>query len=588
MRRAIALFLLALPLWSLAAAKSAQIQWRVWNPDQFAEAAHDQKLIILDLEAVWCHWCHVMDEKTYHDPEVARIINAHFIAVRVDQDAHPELSARYEDWGWPATIIFRPDGAEIAKLRGYVEPGRMAKLLTALHDNPRSTEVPGEPPARPADGTTLTADQKKLLQDRYEWVYDAENGGWGNIHKFVHTHSMEYALERARAGDKLHEVMARQTLYASLQLLDPVWGGVYQYSDETDWKSPHFEKIMSFQTDTIRLYALMSLLADEKKYLDAARSIHGYLTRFLRNPDGAFYTSQDADLNREVDGKSYYGLNEAERLKLGTPRIDRNIYARENGWVISALVSLYAATGEQRFLDEAVTAARWIIAHRGRPDGGFGHARADDGPFLGDTLAMGRAFLDLFAASGEREWLNRSIAAGKFMNAKFRDDTHGGFATSGASGHLAPAPPHIDSNIELARHANLLFQYTADGEFRAMSAHAMRFLVSPAVVDQRRLNAGVMLADLERAGDPVHLAVVGRRDDESALTLLREAIRYPSHYKRVDFWDRREGPLPNPDVRYPELDRAAAFACANKTCSLPVFERAKLRETVDRMNADTL
>lgn len=584
MRRFYALLLLILPLPVFAADTSGKIGWRGWSPDLFAEAARENKLVILDLEAVWCHWCHVMDENTYHDPEVTRIIGAHFIAVRVDQDAHPELSARYEDWGWPATIVFRPDGAEIAKLRGYVEAERMAKILTMLRDNPTPADLPPETPMRPADGTSLTAEQKKLLQERYEWVYDAENGGWGNIHKFIHTHSMEYALERARAGDKLHEIMARQTLHASLQLLDPVWGGVYQYSDETDWKSPHYEKIMSFQTDSIRLYALAFLLTDDKKYLEAARSIHGYLTRFLRSPDGVFYTSQDADLNRAVDGKSYYRLNEAERLKLGIPRVDRNIYARENGWVISALASLYAATGDPRYLDEATAAARWIITQRGRPDGGFGHARPDDGPYLGDTLAMGRAFLDLFSASGEREWLNRAIAAAKFINARFRDDTHGGFATVMAPAGLPPSAPHIDSNIELARYANLLFFYTAEVEFRAASDQAMRFLTAPAVVEQRRLNAGVLLADLERAGDPVHLAVVGRRDDEAALTLLREAIRYPSLYKRVDFWDRREGPLPNPDVRYPELPRAAAFACANQTCSLPVFDPAKLRETVERMH----
>ena len=96
-----------------------------WNEDVFASATREHRLVILDLEAVWCHWCHVMADVTYGDPKVEALINDKFIAVRADQDANPELSSRYGDWGWPATIIFAPDGTELAKLRGYIEPRRL-------------------------------------------------------------------------------------------------------------------------------------------------------------------------------------------------------------------------------------------------------------------------------------------------------------------------------------------------------------------------------------------------------------------------------------------------------------------------------
>ena len=118
--RGLVLFFAALVARSaLAASDSGLIKWEDWTDDLFAKAKREQRFVILDLEAVWCHWCHVMEETTYAEPKVAALINAKYIPVRVDQDANPDLSTRYGDWGWPATIIFAPDGTEIVKRRGY-------------------------------------------------------------------------------------------------------------------------------------------------------------------------------------------------------------------------------------------------------------------------------------------------------------------------------------------------------------------------------------------------------------------------------------------------------------------------------------
>src|SRR6202040_3530417 len=102
----------------------------------FARAKAQHRFVILDLEAVWCHWCHVMDQNTYSNPKVQALLRARYIPVRVDQDSDPALAARYGDWGWPATIVFGPEGEEIVKLRGYVEPDRMVAMLRAIIDDP--------------------------------------------------------------------------------------------------------------------------------------------------------------------------------------------------------------------------------------------------------------------------------------------------------------------------------------------------------------------------------------------------------------------------------------------------------------------
>ena len=101
-----------------------------------AGAKEDNRFVLLDLGAVWCHWCHVMEDVTYRDPEVMRLLRSRYIAVRVDQDARPDLSNRYEDYGWPATIVFNADGSEIVKRQGYIPPRPMASMLQAIIDDP--------------------------------------------------------------------------------------------------------------------------------------------------------------------------------------------------------------------------------------------------------------------------------------------------------------------------------------------------------------------------------------------------------------------------------------------------------------------
>jgi len=114
------------------------------------------------------------------------------------------------------------------------------------------------------------------------------------------------------------------------------------------------------------------------------------------------------------------------------PRIDKNLYARENGWAISGLSAYYDVTNEPKALAIAERAAKWVIDNRALPNGGFRHGEKDrGGPFLGDTLAMGQAYLDLYAATGNRDWLTSAAKAGDFV-ATFKDEA-GGFVTSKTS-----------------------------------------------------------------------------------------------------------------------------------------------------------
>ena len=134
-----------------------------------------------------------------------------------------------------------------------------------------------------------------------------------------------------------------------------------------------------------------------------------------------------------------------------------------------------------------------------------------------------------------------------------------------------------------ARFANLLSRYTGDATFRDDAQRAMRFLVTKEVALRRRTEAGLLIADRELSNDPVHLTVVGSKNDPAAKTLFRIAQHQAGSYKRIEWWDRSEGAMPNPDVQYPDLPKAAAYVCSQNRCSLPVFEGKELLALAERL-----
>src|SRR5438270_239388 len=136
-----------------------------------------------------------MEETTYKDPEVIRLINAKYLPVRVDQDSRPDLSNRYEDYGWPATIVFDPKGGELAKRRGYLPPLRMSSMLQGFIDDPTpGPSIQAEAPPRAADTPGLTAEQREKLIARLNSAYDEKQSGWGTVQKFIDADVIEYCL----------------------------------------------------------------------------------------------------------------------------------------------------------------------------------------------------------------------------------------------------------------------------------------------------------------------------------------------------------------------------------------------------------
>jgi len=325
----------------LRSARHQPVQWHPWGPQPFAKAQSEDKPILLDIGAVWCHWCHVMDRESYEDPEIAEVINQHYIAVKVDRDERPDVDARYQSavsaisgqGGWPLTAFLTPDGRPyfggtyIPRDDRYGRPGIKQVLLTLAHvwherrDEALETAVSVMAAiehnesfsGRGAEPTLALVDK---IAGSALGKFDPRNGGFGSQPKFPHPTILDLLLQIAMTRDNDQardafaltlEKMARGGVY------DQLAGGFHRYSVDEHWIVPHFEKMLYDNTELLRNYVhgFQSLVRED--FLTTAQEIVAWLDSTMTDrKHGGFYASQDADINLDDDGDYFtWTLDEA-------------------------------------------------------------------------------------------------------------------------------------------------------------------------------------------------------------------------------------------------------------------------------------
>ena len=541
--------------------------WSEWNDATFARAAREKKFVIMSLQSWWCRWCHVMNRETWTNAETRGVLKDKFIPVYVDQDSRPDISQRYERWGWPATIIFAPDGTEIAKLRGFYSPQFFNPILTATIEDPTPVNYPdaGGAERERTLATGLTDTQRGEILAFIDQAWDDQNGGWSRS-KFVDGSMLVWALQRARQGDAKNEARIRKvlTLMAST-MVDKASGAMNQVNLKPDWSEPAREFPMFAQETGLVAYSRAWTMYGDASYRQAADRIYGFLKNTMAAPGGGFYAS--------------LGMSEGE------PGVDKRQYSRETAQAVAGLLAYYDATGVAEARDLAIGAVRWVLANRAMPGGGFRHAEVDKGgPYLADNVEMAKVLLALHRSTGEREWLTQAQATADFIAKTFIDPTTGGFVASASpdAQQLKKPIKQREDNVTAVRMFSLLSSYTGENRYREIAEAGMGYLTSPPILDAFAFLPDVLLAEDELRNEPVHVTIVGAKDDPRSSELYRAALAYPLASKRAEWWDKREGKLANADVDYPDFpDGPAAFACTSNFCSYPVTKPAEIPAQLD-------
>ena len=487
----------------------AALPWAPFDGATFARAKAEGRFVVLDGAAEWCHWCHVMEATTYHDPAVRQLLDSRFVAAKVDIDARPDVAERYGEWGWPATVVFAPDGTELGKYRGYLAPDDFLEILQQLvasrggvTDAKRAAPAPVGPPLSEQTLGWIQGWSEAELDD----YWDEGQGGWGKRQKAPLGGNNAWMLHRSELGDPLAKRRATFTLAQQSALLDPVWGGMSQYSAGGDWSHPHYEKLMTVQAAALENYANAYRLGADADSLRRARSLQAYIERFLHGPGGGFYASQDADLNAHEpggafqDGAAYYALPEKERLARGVPRIDRAEYAKENGLAIAAYVALYEATKDGEVLSTAERAARRILRTHAGANGAVLHAAEGTQVFLGDSAAFGFGLMRLFEVTKEPAYLQSARALAESMLATLRDPATGAFfatpADPNAVGVFATRRVPFDENVMAVRFLARLAKTPGGASYAETVAGILHALATPQLVKEQGRTLGAFLLAL--------------------------------------------------------------------------------------------
>ncbi len=320
----------------LRSAMHQPVDWQEWGEAAFALAQAEDKPILLDIGAVWCHWCHVMDRESYENGETAKIINEHFVPVKVDRDERPDVDSRYQaavaaisgQGGWPLTAFLTPDGKPyfggtyFPPQDQHGRPGFPRVLLTmaeafekqrdevndsagsviaAIEHNESFVGTAGNP------GPELVA---KLVESTVK-QFDARSGGFGSQPKFPHSGAIDLLLDVASRSsvDEAAREGARTAATVTLEkmaqggIYDHLAGGFHRYSVDERWVVPHFEKMAYDNSELLKNYVHAYQTFVQPESARVAREMIRWMDEWLSDREqGGFYASQDADFSLDDDG----------------------------------------------------------------------------------------------------------------------------------------------------------------------------------------------------------------------------------------------------------------------------------------------
>ncbi len=398
------------------------VDWYPWGDEAWAKARAENKPVLLSVGYSACHWCHVMAHESFENPDIAAVMNEHFVNIKVDREERPDIDGIYQTahqliarrpGGWPLTMFLHPQdqrpffgGTYFPDQPRHGMPAfpellsRVAEYYRDRQDEIRETGVallqaferlePGEPSgAEVLQRGPLDAARESFLEQ-----FDSHHGGFGSAPKFPHTTSLERLLRHWRDSahgaepdtQALFAVALSLTRMAEGGVYDQLGGGFFRYAVDADWTIPHFEKMLYDNGPLLALYAQMWLVSADEIFRRVANETADWAIRDLRAPGGAFFSTLDADSDGE-EGRFYVwkpeqaqGLLEAEEYAVLAASFGLDQPANFDGhWHLRLMQSLEDSaraaglniSAAQRLLDSArskLLAAREARSWPGRDE----------------------------------------------------------------------------------------------------------------------------------------------------------------------------------------------------------------------------
>ena len=568
------------------------IKWLDWSDEAFQRARIESKPILLDISAVWCHWCHRLDHDTYSVPEIAEYIESHFIPIRVDTDKRPDINRRYNMGGWPTTAFLTPSGLVMGG-GTYFPPDQMRQILRDVYsiwekskDKPSSLLVP-EPENIPIGEISISIVDEVLgeIANSFDSIY----GGFGSQPKFPSTDAHELVLLKYHyTGNREILNITSLTLQnvGKSRLFDSEMGGFFRYSTVRDWSIPHFEKMSEDNARWLSLYLHAYQKTGEQFYATIARRIVEYVMTWLSDQEnGCFYGSQDAD-------EEYYNLTENERLKVTTPYVDKQIYTNWNALMISSFFEASVILEDTSIRNFAMKSLDRLMSlnYNGKLMSHY-----DNEPHLptqlADQMQTAGTLCHAYELTGDRGFLQKAENLVRSAVDKLYDREHGGFFDTcidpKAPGYLSKPAKPLDENSVASRVLIRLYYQTGEEHYRKMAEETLERFVE--IFPQ----FGLMASDYALAVDaflsePTIIRIIGSLEKPQTLRLITESNRIYEPRKIIQVCDPDRDAKYIAELGYPSSDLPTAFVCLGKVCGAPITDPPNIVPELERLRVGQL
>jgi uncharacterized protein len=642
------------------------VDWHPWGDDALNKATLEDKMLIISIGYSACHWCHVMEHESFGNPEVALIMNEHFICIKVDREERPDVDQIYMNaahlitgrGGWPLNALALPDGkpfyagtyfpkdnwiqmleyfVQLKKSKPMVLLEQAEKITNGIHSMEHISFAQKSKKIKIGQLTTVFDDWKKEI--------DFHLGGGVSAPKFPMPNNWEYLLQYhslTHDEDALKAVTVTLDAMAAGGIYDHIGGGFARYSTDSTWHVPHFEKMLYDNAQLVTLYCHAFQKTKNQQYKNAVYETLEFISRELTSKDGSFYSALDADSEGE-EGKfyvwtkneidvvlaenssifsEYYSISASGNWEEGKnilhrssdlnelaakhgkditelelaiqncknkllthratrirPGLDDKIITSWNALMLKAYTTAYRVFDEDKFLECALTNANFLVNNMMNPELAmkriFKNGHATINGFLDDYAFTISAFIDLYQATFEEQWLYKAKGINEYVMAHFYDQQSGMFFyTHDQHSNLIARKMEIadnvipSSNSEMAKNLFILGHFFNQNTYIEAARQMLANVLENMALNPAYYSNWAQLATLF-IQSPYEIAMVGND------CLLHRKELDKEFLPNVLFMGGINPTLPLLDEKYPATE-TKIYVCQDKICILPVTEVAEV------------